>query len=258
LGQHVKIRREAGVKSAWRKDAVQDAVFKGGQGGTWAAVPLKHPGAAKSRLQSGMSAEGRRGLYFAMARHVLSMLAAAPSITRIAVVTASDEVETLAAEFGALVIREPADGGTAEACETAIDSLAGMGVRRLLLIGGDLPMLTSASVEWMCALLGGGDGVVLAPDRRKLGTNALLCSPPNAIAMRFGPDSYRQHLAETRAAGLPAHIADDEALALDIDELDDLDRLRILRIENPGLLPLTIREAMDAAGCSEFSSHVKG
>jgi len=86
--------------------------------------------------------------------------------------------------------------------------------------------------------------VVIAPDRRRSGTNALLCTPPAIIPPCFGADSFQRHLAAARSQSVDVRIVESHALALDIDELEDLDELQRRLDANPTLLSAELREAL--------------
>ena len=66
---------------------------------------------------------------------------------------------------------------------------------------------------------------VMAPDHTGHGTNALLLAPPQLIAPRFGPESFRTHLRAAHAAGTTPQIVRSPGLEYDIDEPADLQRL---------------------------------
>jgi len=68
--------------------------------------------------------------------------------------------------------------------------------------------------------------VTIVPDRRHVGTNALVCTPADAIRLRFGPNSFAAHLRTAQEHGLEARIFESSELALDIDEPEDLDAWR--------------------------------
>jgi 2-phospho-L-lactate guanylyltransferase len=68
--------------------------------------------------------------------------------------------------------------------------------------------------------------VVLAPDRRQAGTNALLVSPPGLIEYVFGPSSFDRHRASALAAGARVLVCDRPGLALDLDLPEDLGLFR--------------------------------
>jgi 2-phospho-L-lactate/phosphoenolpyruvate guanylyltransferase len=68
--------------------------------------------------------------------------------------------------------------------------------------------------------------VVVVPDRHGTGTNALLLTPPDAIAPAFGPDSCARHIGLAQAAGAAVRVERLPSLLLDIDTGEDLAVLR--------------------------------
>jgi 2-phospho-L-lactate guanylyltransferase len=64
--------------------------------------------------------------------------------------------------------------------------------------------------------------VLIVPDRHRTGTNALLITPPDALAPSFGPGSCERHAALAAAAGVHHEIIELPSLALDIDTPEDL------------------------------------
>jgi 2-phospho-L-lactate guanylyltransferase len=71
--------------------------------------------------------------------------------------------------------------------------------------------------------------VVIAPDRRQKGTNALLLAPSDLIEYDFGGESFRRHCERARRAGARLEIVDLPALGLDLDLPDDLELVRHLQ-----------------------------
>lgn len=207
---------------------------------TWAIVPLKSPETAKSRLASVLSPGERRALFFELAAGVITALRATPGIDRVAVVTASEEVAAFARGFDVNLIRQPTDSGTADAFGFAIDSLRPQRLERALMIAGDLPLITPQA---LAVLLGAAEQhrVVIVPDRQGIGTNALLCSPPEAIAPCFGVDSFARHLAAAQALHLSSCTLKLDALALDIDVAADLSHLHRLQAESRAHPPMSER-----------------
>ncbi|HZD57735.1 MAG TPA: hypothetical protein VE136_13465, partial [Anaerolineales bacterium] len=65
--------------------------------------------------------------------------------------------------------------------------------------------------------------VVLAPDRRQQGTNALLVCPAGLIEYDFGPGSFARHCERARAAGARLEILELPSLELDMDLPEDLE-----------------------------------
>ena len=214
-----------------------------GSNAAWAVVPLKSPEAAKSRLRAGLDDRARRRLMFAMARQVVRTLVHTPGIACVAVVTASPEVAACVEQEGAVVIRQDRDAGTAEACRSAVAQLCAS-ADTVLMISGDIPLICTDAVATLVDLSRRTPLVAIVPDRRRSGTNALLCTPPAVIPPCFGADSFQRHLAAARSQGVELRIVESEALSLDIDDLEDLDELRRRLDADPTLLPVELREAL--------------
>ena len=69
---------------------------------------------------------------------------------------------------------------------------------------------------------------MLVPSQDRLGTNALLRSPPLIFPSRFGGDSLQKHLREARLRGLQVLVKEMPRLALDLDLASDLVQFRRL------------------------------
>ena len=68
--------------------------------------------------------------------------------------------------------------------------------------------------------------VVAAPALARGGTNALYISPPDAISLHFGADSLIAFRKDAEAKGVNFTVFKSDALALDLDEPDDLKHAR--------------------------------
>jgi 2-phospho-L-lactate guanylyltransferase len=195
------------------------------QAQTWALVPLKSRERAKSRLASVLSPEQRTHLFFALAERVIRALHATRGIDAVAVVTASAEIAAFARSLGATPIVQSADFGMSAAFEQAVGELQITNAQRVLMLPGDLPLISSAALESLLAMTGSKPSVVIVPDRHRTGTNALLCTPPRALAPCFGGHSFERHIAAAKSAKIEAQIFEHEVLALDLDHPEDLDYL---------------------------------
>lgn len=188
----------------------------------WAVVPLKSPEAAKSRLSGVLNAPQRLRLFYALARRVIDAATRTPGIAGVTVVTASEAVVAFAEKLGARCLRLDSDRGTAEACSRALESLPTHNVGGVLFVAGDLPLISPSALTPLVAFAEHRPLVAIAGDRRRFGTNALLCAPGRAIPLSFGSGSFAKHLAGAARLGVTAHIVDSAPLALDIDEPADL------------------------------------
>ena len=71
--------------------------------------------------------------------------------------------------------------------------------------------------------------MTLSPSRNGRGTNAILCTPPDAIPFRFGEASFRQHLEAARALGIEPRVLKRAGICLDLDTRNDLQRFAARR-----------------------------
>jgi len=196
---------------------------------TFAIVPVKRFRTAKQRLDDDLSAGTRRALTEAMVTDVLVALRRAERVDRVVVVTAEPAAEALGRGYGADVIEEREDHGHSEAALLGIADALERGADRVLLVPGDCPALRPQEVDALLAAgppPGGAPDIVVVPDRHGTGTNALVLSPPGAMAPSFGPGSRARHEQAARAAGIEPRIVEAPSLMLDIDTGEDLDALR--------------------------------
>lgn len=189
----------------------------------WAIVPLKAPSLAKSRLAAVLTPDERRAWFFDLAQRAIEALRATRGIEHVAVITADTAVARFAHQHGARVLAESRPQGTAQAFRAALAQLPSPS--SVLMMAGDLPLVSPKALSSLVEAARQYE-VVIVPDRLQRGTNALACSPPDAIAPCFGEDSYARHLAAAQAAGRSVCTLPLEALALDIDVPADIEQLR--------------------------------
>ena len=201
---------------------------------TWAVVPVKPLEAAKRRLAGALDPAARCGLSLAMLADVLDALDATPGLDGIAVVSRDADVAELARRRGLRVIPETGAGLNAAVAQAAnvlsANVLSAEGCARLLVMPADLPLAAPEEIAAVLAALPEAPGITLVPDRHGVGTNALACAPPDAVAPSFGAGSFARHLEAARDAGIPATVLRLPGLGLDIDTPEDLRAL----METPG------------------------
>ncbi len=188
----------------------------------WAVVPAKDGREAKQRLSSVLMPDERRQLFLAMLGDVLAALAACDALAGIVVVTRDAGARALALEFGARVLVETACRGHDAAVTLAARTLAGEGCDGLISIPADVPLVTPAEIARILDAHGGAPAITAVPAHDGRGTNALACSPPDAIALGYGGDSFARHISAARAAGIAPAVVRLPGLARDIDNPCDL------------------------------------
>lgn len=208
-----------------------------------ALVPVKRLEASKSRLRPGLDAETLSRLTLAMLADVVSALREAPEIGSVAVVTEDPRVAEAAAAAGARPILR-ADGGLNACLDAARDVLVAEGATALLVVLGDVPGLSRADVDAICAAAGrlGPRAAVLVPARDG-GTSALLRRPPDALPSRFGVQSAARHREAATQSGVELRQLDLPGLAVDIDRPEDVSAF----LAGPGAGPRT-RAVLAGAG----------
>jgi len=192
-----------------------------------ALLPVKGFRNAKQRLSPLLGAADRELLAEAMFRDVLREVTRARGLEATFVVTGNDRVAAIATAMGAAVIHEPSETGETGAVDFARLNLKRMGHEAVLILPGDMPLVRASDIEQVLAQVPDGATApfaLLVPSHDRMGTNALLLAPPDVIKLRFGYDSFTYHLSQVAARGLPLRYFENEAIALDIDEPQDLRR----------------------------------
>jgi 2-phospho-L-lactate guanylyltransferase len=203
---------------------------------TLAILPVKSFGAAKQRLAPALGSGARRALAHAMFADVLSSLRRAEGLDAVAVVTADPVAEAAARGGGVLVLRDTAEAGQSAAASVGIAYALVEGFERVLVVPGDTPLLDPEEVG---SLLSAPREVSIVPDRHRTGTNALVLSPPDAIAPSFGPGSLKRHVEAARAAGVSSPVAELPTLMLDVDTGADVSALMAALTSGRGQAPST-------------------
>ena len=224
--------------------------------GLWVVMPVKDLANAKQRLAGVLSAVERRALFRAMLEDVLSALAATRGLAGILLVTRDPEARALAARYGARVLLEDANRGHTAASRLGADILAREGARGMLQLPADLPLITAADIEALLQALGAAPAVALAPSRDRRGSNAVGCSPPDLLRLRFGDDSFFPHLQRGRALGVEPRIIERPGLELDVDTPADLMALLATRANTRAHGYLTASGIADRMAMPALSSRI--
>jgi 2-phospho-L-lactate guanylyltransferase len=157
-----------------------------------------------------------------MVGEVLDALLGARGLAGVAVVTLDAWTTTEAQRRGARVITAGARDGHTGSVTVAARVLVAEGASGVLTMPGDIPAVTAAEVEALVAAHGAAPAFTIAPAHDEKGSNGVVLSPPGAVPLRFGEDSYFPHLAAARAQGIEPHIVPLPGVAMDIDHPEDI------------------------------------
>jgi 2-phospho-L-lactate guanylyltransferase len=189
----------------------------------WALIPVKSPGRSKTRLASVLQPQECAKLSRAMFMDVLAAMDAADKVCDIAVLTNDDEIAAIAQGLGHRVLPDRSEGELCDGLNTAARKLAELGAETVLIVPGDLPTITSTDIDLLLQRHPGG--LSICPAIRDGGTNALVCSPPDALPFQFGKDSARKHLEQAAKRGMETTRLPMQPFFRDIDTPDDLNWL---------------------------------
>lgn len=191
-------------------------------GEVWAIIPIKEAAGAKQRLAPALSASLRQALALAMIEDVLEAVAGVRGLGGALLVTIDPHAEILARRYGMQTLADGARDGHTGAVDAGARRLVTQRRRTLLTLPGDLPLITAAEIETLIAAHGPAPSFTIAPAHDDLGSNAILMSPPQAVPLRFGENSFFPHLAAARAQGIEPCVVRLPGIAFDIDNPQDL------------------------------------
>jgi 2-phospho-L-lactate guanylyltransferase len=190
----------------------------------WIIVPVKDTRHSKQRLMTSLDAHQRRALALTMLEDVLSAIAPVRARAPCAVVTVDPDATAMAGRYGMRVLTDGANDGHTGSVMAAARRLGSEGASGFLTVPGDIPNIATAEIEALLNAHRSAPAFTIAPSHDELGSNAIACSPVDAVPLRFGPDSYFPHLAAARRAGIEPAVLRLPGIAMDIDTTEDLAR----------------------------------
>jgi len=203
----------------------------------WALLPVKNVNLAKQRLSGRLSPQERSGLVQAMAEDVLEVLHRHPQLGGVLVISDDPAARVLAEQYQVDFVRESDLGaqGLNGVVTAGVEYLAGKGIYDVMVIHGDLPLISTEEVSRLIECHQGmlhpqQPALTIAPDAKEEGTNVLLCSPSTALSYCYGDQSLVKHCMQAQEKNLALHLEKLPGLSRDIDTPEDLDFL----IQNVG------------------------
>lgn len=149
----------------------------------------------------------------------------AKSLDGLLVVTRDAEVQALARRYGAAVLVADADEGQSTAVTEAAKKLSREGIRRIITLPGDVPLVKGTEIDTVCNALSATPSIAIVPNDDETGTNSIACSPPCAIPFMFGELSFPKHLRAAEERHVETQVIRLPGIQLDIDVASDLAKL---------------------------------
>jgi 2-phospho-L-lactate/phosphoenolpyruvate guanylyltransferase len=188
----------------------------------WAVVPIKELDGAKQRLSPLLSPAQRRALIEVMMGEVLEAVAGAIGLAGIMVVTLDPQATALAKKLGARVVTDGARDGHTGSVTAGLRLLAREGRNGMITMPADIPAVTSQEIDLVLAAHLPAPSFTISPAHDDLGSNAVICSPPESVPLRFGDNSYFPHLEAAERCGIEPTVIRQPGIAMDIDHPVDL------------------------------------
>lgn len=192
----------------------------------WAIVPVKPLRRGKSRLAGTLTEDERTELNRALLQHTLETLSDLKEVDGVLVVSRDPNALTIARNHGARTVQEDGQPELNTALKRATIVAQVYATRGVLVLPADLPLVTREDILTLIQRATEPPVVVIAPDRHKKGTNALLISPPGLIEYDFGENSFQRHCELVKKAGARLEIVDLPSLGLDLDVPEDFEIIK--------------------------------
>src|ERR1700733_15375820 len=190
--------------------------------GVWAVVPVKELEGAKQRLSPPLTPDERGLLATTMLEDVLEAVSAVGKLAGVLVVTVDPVATFLAIRYGARIVTEGALEGHTGAVTAAARLLVREGRAGIMTMPGDIPRLSPTEIAATLAAHRAAPSFTIVPAHDDLGSNTIVCSPPDAVPLRFGEDSFYPHLDAARARGIEPLVVRHPGIGMDIDNPVDL------------------------------------
>jgi 2-phospho-L-lactate guanylyltransferase len=187
----------------------------------WAIVPVKPLRLGKSRLSGVLNNDERAKLNRRLLLHTITILRQIREIHQVLVISRDPQALALARRQGARTVQETTGSHLNRALARATIVAIRNRSQGVLIVPADIPMLTPQDIVAFISKAIDPPVVVISPDRRHEGTNALLISPPGLIPYDFGENSFTRHCERARQAGARLEIVELPNLAVDIDLPED-------------------------------------
>lgn len=195
----------------------------------WAIIPVKPLRRGKSRLAGVLTEDERALLNYTMLSNTLKTLSEVREVSEKLVVSRDPAALALAREYGARTLQEDGNPGLNTALKRATIVAQVYSAGGVLILPADLPLLSKNDIRELISHSDKPPVVVIAPDRRNNGTNALLMSPAGSIDYQFGAGSFNKHCQAAKTAGVHLEVCTLFSLGLDLDLPEDLDLLRQMK-----------------------------
>ena len=186
----------------------------------WALLPVKLLDHTKLRLAGILTRAQRRQLSYCMVEDILDTLDQTSVVSGITVISCDDAVFSLAQDYQAEVLNTGVDNGYAADVLKGVEAVSDQDIDKVLIIPADVPELDHSDLIHLDRVH--EEGLALCPPEKHGGTNGLVFTPPLAVSLMYGEDSFAEFCRAAEGRQVPVNIVTAGGLARDIDRPDDL------------------------------------
>ena len=188
-------------------------------------IPIKKLEDSKTSFSEKFTTEQRKELTISMLKDMLNTIKKVEEADPL-VITPDEKIEELMKQQGIPNIKEP-DIGLNKSLDMAIEKSIESDYNSVLILPGDLPLISSEDIEEILEMGESSQGVVLTPSKEN-GTNTLFLRPPDIIDLRFGGESFFDHMREATERDITPRLYRSENLERDMDRPEDLAKVEAL------------------------------
>lgn len=195
----------------------------------WGIVPVKPLRRGKSRLSGVLTEDERSELNNSMLDNTLRTLSSVAEIKQVLVISRDPIALSLARQHGARTVQEDSSSELNAALGRATAVALTYGAKAVLILPADLPLISGDDIKEFLAHEKQPPELLIAPDRRGDGTNALYINPAGEIKYCFGRESFRLHVQQAEEKNYHVEVCRLSKFGLDLDLPEDLELLQTIQ-----------------------------
>src|SRR6202167_4925828 len=152
-----------------------------------------------------------------MLQDMLAAVAGSRLLARVLIVTRGPLASFSGERIGARIVTEGARDGHTGSVNAGRRLLAGEGCGGMITLPGDIPATRAGEIDAVLSAHLAAPSFTISPAHDDLGSNTVVCSPPESVPLRFGDNSYFPHLDAARLQGIEPTVIRQPGIAMDID-----------------------------------------
>jgi 2-phospho-L-lactate guanylyltransferase len=198
----------------------------------WAIIPIKPLRRGKSRLSGVLTEQEREDLNQHLLIRSINCLKQVVEIDQIVVVSHDPAALSFSREYGVRTIQENRNTNINNALRKATHAAIAFSASSVLVIPADLPFMIPEDLTGLISKSMSFPEIIISPDRKMYGTNALFIKPPGILDYDFGQWSFKKHIEQAERKKIRVEIYNNERLGFDLDLPEDLILYKERKITN--------------------------